>query len=369
MTQIRDLDGPRPARPDEREEVLRVVNEVHRLSKGRRPTVADDYPHVYGPANIRNVLVVRCEGRVVCSVGLWINETEMGLARLRVGGINCLATLPEYRRRGLGRALMQASHEHLRASGCHVGLLGTAITNWYRQLGWEGAGMKRTYLVDGGNLDLLPRLPDGVTMRRAGLEAIGDALRIREAERLGGRREPAAFGNIAMARGRPDVVLGEASGEPVAYLLARGREIVEWGGPAPVVAALLRAWYEATRRAEASTSDRDTDGMANEQPLAVPAPATGHGLMPLLDAIRIPFSAGGLRMMYVVNPVATLSAYGAAEIDVREDGERVVLKRDAETAALSRPHLAKLFFGPEQVSHFAEDVFPLPFWQWPLEYV
>ena len=50
--------------------------------------LADDYPHVYDPANIGNVLIVRDEGRVVCSVGVWINEVEMGPVRLRVGGIN-----------------------------------------------------------------------------------------------------------------------------------------------------------------------------------------------------------------------------------------------------------------------------------------
>jgi len=369
MTEARRLDGPRPARPEEREEVLRVVNEVHRVSKGRRPSVADDYPHVYGPANIVNALIVRDEGRVACSVGVRINEIEMGPVRLRVGGINCLATLPEYRRRGLGSVLMQASHEHLRALGCHVGLLGTRITSWYRRLGWEYAGMKRTYALDRGNIDLLPHLPADVTMRRADVEAVGSVLHIRQADHLGGRREPAMFEAIAKARGRPDVVLAEASSGPVAYLLARERDIVEWGGPATLVAALLRAWYEATHRSEASTSARAPDGMANEQALSVPAPATGHELMPLLDELRIPFSAGCLRMMHVVDPVAILRAYGVPEIDVREDGEQLVLKRGAETAALSRPQLAKLFFGPERVSHFAADAFPLPFWQWPIEQV
>lgn len=369
MTEASRFDGPRPARPEEREEVLDVVNQVHRVSKGRRPSVGDDYPHVYGPANIVNALVVRDEGRVACSVGVWINEIEMGSVRLRVGGINCLATLPEYRRRGLGNALMRASHEHLRASGCHVGLLGTAITNWYRGLGWERAGTKRIYTIDAGNVDLLPPLPSEVTMRRTDVETVGRVLNIREADHLGGRRDPAMFEAIGKARGRPDVVLAETSGRPVAYLLARQRDIMEWGGPAPLVAALLQAWYQTTHRSEASTSARDPDGMANEQALSVPTPATGHGLMPRLDELRIPFNAGCLRMMYLVDPAAILRAYGVPEVDVREDGEWFILKRGAETAALSRPQLAKLFFGPERVSPFAADVFPLPFWQWPLEQV
>ena len=55
--------------------------------------------------------------------------------------------------------------------------------------------------------------------------------------------------------------------------------------------------------------------------------------------------------------------------DVREEGERLVLRRGAETAVLSRARLAKLFFGPERVSDFAADLLPLPFWQWPIEFV
>ena len=45
------------------------------------------------------------------------------------------------------------------------------------------------------------------------------------------------------------------------------------------------------------------------------------------------------------------------------------LRKGQETATIDRSRLTKLFFGPERVSDFASDVFPLPLWQWPVERV
>ena len=57
------------------------------------------------------------------------------------------------------------------------------------------------------------------------------------------------------------------------------------------------------------------------------------------------------------------------DMAVAADGDRFTLTRGEESVTFGRNTLTKLFFGPERVSPFAADAFPLPFWQWPLEHV
>ena len=53
-----DLDGPRPARPDEIPAVLETVNDVLRIRKGRPPNIAQSYPQVYNATNAGNIAIV-----------------------------------------------------------------------------------------------------------------------------------------------------------------------------------------------------------------------------------------------------------------------------------------------------------------------
>ena len=156
VADIAGLEGPRPVRIGELDRTVERVDYVHRIRFGRPPSMAKDYPHVYGPDNAQNVLIIVDGEKVVCSTGLWCNEVQLGEVRLRVGGINSLSTLPEYRKRGLGTAVMEAAHDRMRELGCHVGLLRTSVPNWYRKLGWENGGSERKYFCDQGNLALLP---------------------------------------------------------------------------------------------------------------------------------------------------------------------------------------------------------------------
>jgi len=364
------LDGPRAARPDERGELLALLNDIHRAGKGLPPTIATDWPHIYDPDNLDNVIVVSDGDTIIASVGLWVNDVALGAARLRVGGINCLATRPEYRRRGLGAGVMQAAHARMVELGCHVGLLGTQIVEWYRRLGWERAGCARSYLFDRGNIGLLPDLPEGTELRVAGEDALPEVIRLRHADRLGGLRSKETFARIYRARGAPDVVLAERKSEAQACLLARKGSVIEWGGPVETVAALLRAWFERCDDPAASTSERDASFRVAHRPeMTLSAPAAGQALVEALDGLGIPFSAGYAGMMYIADPRGLLDAFGLEDIAVAAEEERFTLTRGKDSVTLDRRALAKLLFGPERVSPFAADVLPLPFWQWPLEHV
>ena len=377
------FDGPRSARPEEIKPIIDLVDTIHRTSRGNPPSIAADWPHVYNEANAQNVIIIKDGDRFICSTGVWINDVRLGDVKLRVGGINCVATVPDMRKHGLGKIIMDAAHQRIKDAGCHVGLLDTAIVNWYRRLGWEKSGCSISYRFTRTNIRLLPTLPPDTTMRAAGLpaevphsgtkagdEAIESLIEIREADKLGGIRTPEILRVLLQARGRPKIVLAERGGRPVAYLLAGHRSIWEWGGPANVVAGLIRAWFESCETPEVSTSLRNPDwSAAMPDEVSFTAPCWGHSLLSRLEQQRFPFSLGYLGMMIVLDPRGTLDAFGFGEIAVEQQGEQFVLSRSEEKCVVTQGQLATLFFGPERISDFAEDVFPLPFWQWGIEHV
>ena len=369
-----DLHGPRPARIDELDAVLKTVNYVHRILKGREPRIATECAHIYRPENIENIIIVADDRVVACTVGIWINEVALGDVTLRVGGINAMATLPDYRRRGLAEAVMRAAHEQMKRQGCVLGLLGTGIPNWYRKIGWELAGVSLLYRFDRGNIGLLPPLPGGVTMRVAddGEDVIDEIIRLRNGDRFGGLRDRATYQLIYRSRsaGSHRAVLAVSQEQAVAYILAREGYVSEWAGPEDVVTGLIRTWEERCADQTVSTSRRDEQhrGMTTDR-MDLSVPGRGHALVGRLDDLGIPCNRNYAGMMHLLDPRGVLDAFGLADVDVRERSGELTFTRGLESCTLPRTLATKLAFGPERPSDFAAGVFPLPFCQWGMEHV
>ena len=375
------FDGPRPARIEEREALIAMLNQVFRTSVGRAPTVATDWAHVFADDNLANIMVMSDGGKPVASTGVWASDVVMGDVPLRVGGINLVGTLPEYRRFGLGSQVMDAAHQTMRRLGCQVGLLNTGISNWYRRMGWEEAVPVRTYRLNRGNITTLPNLPAATILRtvqlggdaRRDAEVVAAIVALHNGQRMGAKRTVEHFRQLATARQVEQVVLAEDSGVPVAYLLLDGHAVVEWAGAAPVVAGMVRATFEALDDPTLSTSTRGQDGGSlSLRALTLRTPGFPHPLVDLLDAVRLPYHTNYLGMLYLVDAQAILDAYGLASVQLRAEGSEFVLRdslASGEGERFDQRQLTKLFFGPERISAFAADRFPLPFWQWDLEKV
>ena len=360
------LEGPRPARKDERDALLETVNYIFRISKDRPPSIATDYPHVYAPDNLSNISIIKSGEKIISSVAVWPCDILVGDARLRVGGINAVGTLPEFRKRGLGSRVMEAAHQRLRDLNCHVGLLSTGIHDWYRGLGWESAGTQRTYRLDRSNIGLLPSLATGIAMHAADQDAHEDILALHHAARLGARRTAHHFGQVLSTKKVSGGVVARKDARVVAYLLSSGHDIVEWGGPAEIVAGLVQAWFQRLDDPNASTSDRENDLLTGIALHAFGAPCP---LLSLLDTLRIPYALNHLGMMRIVDPQGILQAFGCTDITLSQHGETFDLKSGDQSDTRTRSELAKLYFGPERISNFADHILPFPFWQWGLERV
>ena len=369
-----NLDDPRPARPEDYDAMMASVDDVFRVSRGLPSSMADDYPHVYGPENLPNVMIVKDGPRVASSTGLWVNQIRLGSVTLTIGGINAVTTLPAYRRLGLGGKVMDRCAQRMKELGCHVGLLSTAITNWYRKLGWENAGTACFYQLNRSNVTLLPRLDASVRIHDAGKApdnaALESLVRLRHGDCLGGIRTTSLTGILQRAKKQPRVIFALQDDNPVAYLLVRDRAITEWAGEGHTVAGLIRGWYETCDDPRASTSARGQNNQVSFSDLMdIVAPARGHPIADLLRSIGLPCQTKYLGMLLIVDPKGILEAFGYRDISVRQQNDEYTLEHGGSRVTVTAGQLAKLLFGPERVCDFANEILPLPIWQWALERV
>ncbi len=374
-----NLEGPRRAGPDDLDGILVLANEVMRVGQGMKPTIATDYSFIYNRKNAENIMVVKDGDRCVSMAGMWLNTVEVGNARLRAGGINCVATLPGYRGYGLATKVMQAAIEHMAGFGCHLGRLTTNINDWYHRLGWEDASSLCTYRLNHSNVVLLPALPENVTVTHGtefNDETIAAIVRLRQADQLGGGRTEEVMRELLEANNDPNImgntgyVMASDEGTPVAYCLDSNHGVVEWGGPVDLVAGLMRACFGqriGERGGELQLGSKERVAASRE--IALIAPVVGHPFADFLQSLSLPCRTDYWGMLYIINPRGILDAFGLDDIAVTEAEGQFTLTRGDESVGVSRQELAKLLFGPESISNFGSDVLPLLFWEWPIEHV
>jgi hypothetical protein len=288
-----------------------------------------------------------------------------------VGGINCVLTDPEYRHHGLGMRVMNACHERMIELGCHLGLLGTRIPNWYRRLGWEYAGVSRTYELNRGNIEFLPELPAGLTAEGAGLEAVDEIVALREAFPLGGIRTSETFCALLTARKLSEFFVVRQNGQVAAYLLPSATHIYEWAGPPALVAGLIRAWFDRVDDRSVSTSTRREERIPlclERATLSAPAAAISP-LTYLLDGLHMPGSIDYIGMIRLLDPRGIFEAFGRHDVRVQMDEETITVARGRRSVTLNLCQAAKLVFGPEAIADGEIDLKPVPLCQWSLEHV
>jgi hypothetical protein len=290
---------------------------------------------------------------------------QLGTARLKVAGLNCVATLSEYRRRGLASHLMRGAVKRMLALRCHLGLVSAMIPNWYRRTGWELAGRMRTYQINRGNVGMLPKLPDKMYVEGATETTLEEAFGIYCQHNLGGIRTREIFRRLLNSRYVTEMLVARTADQGVAYLLAAGQRIIEWGGPAVFVAGLVRTWFGRLDEGGRAKGE----GPSTTDSIALVAPPEGHGLIDLFYQLCIPCSVNYARMMLPLDPGGILRAFNLHDILIRENTGAFTLTSRTQEVSLDRTALTKLLFGPERVTDFAVDRFPLPFWQWPLDCV
>ena len=102
--------------------------------------------------------------------------------------------------------------------------------------------------------------------------------------------------------------------------------------------------------------------------MTVQTPGDGSAVPALLLDLGIPSALTYLGMLLILDARGLFAALGIrAEIEQLRDGWR--LRHGGRTLDLGDGELVKLIFGPERRHDFAPDVFPVDFYQWPMDRV
>ena len=366
------FDGPRACQLYELAPLLDTANLVIRVlatppgQPTRLPTIGYDWAHVYNHENLDNVRLIMRDGRVVSSVGIFPGATRTPRGSISVGGINCFVTHPEYRRRGLGEAVLLDAHGKMRANGHHIGLLGTSIEGYYRRYGWESAGRRVEFVLDRGNIGLLPELR-GVQVTEDWRPHVEQLRKLHEQEPLVSPRSPELFA-LLVERKLDRVLVATERGRAVAYAGAHRAAVWEYGGEPEIVAALVRALFERLDDPEASASTY-APGEDPTFEMTVACPDASDGMPSLLLDRGIPRSLRYRGMILILDAPGLFQALDIRDVSLQrlEDGWR--LQRGQSILDVSERELVKLVFGPERFPGFAPDIFPVDFYQWPLDKV
>jgi hypothetical protein len=374
-------DGPRACGPYELAPALDMINLVFRTqpdgSAPRAPSMGWDYSHIYNAANLSNVRIVCHQGRPVSSVGIYPTSVRTPHGTIGVGGINAVGTHPDHRRRGLNTLAMEDAHTTMRAAGLHIGLLATGISNYYRKLGWERAGLQRTFTFDRRSVTYL--------QEAAGVPAlevtdnwqshVAELCALNNARDLGAVRDPARFELLALRKAR-QIFVGRRGGRVVAYAAVSGAVVREYGGEAPDVAGLLHQIFPSIETLPKHSTDR-TGGQGGQYELTVLTPATGGrppglsglpGLPELLLTLGVPASTGYLGMIKILDAPGLFGALGI-EAEVEQRGAVWRLRTSGLDLELTDLNLVKLVFGPERRPELSPAGFPIEFFQWPMDRV
>lgn len=363
------FDGPRACGPFELAPTLDLINLVFRTQRAAggpaAPSMGWDYSHIYHPDNLHNVRVVLHGGRPVASIAVYDTAVRTALGTLSLGGINAVATHPDFRRLGLATLTLEDCHRRMLQSGDQVGLLSTGITNWYRKLGWERAGRQRSFTFDRRNVDALPA-PSGFDVTED-WEAHLDALcALHNAAPLGATRTADRFA-LLVRRKMPRLFVALRAGRPVAYVATAGSAVREYGGETADVAALLRHAFGAVEHLPARSTER-SGAQQGQFEMQVQTPDGAAGLPGLLLGLGVPTALTYLGMLAVLDPPALFAALNVdAAVERRGDVWR--LRLDGRVHDLSPGELVKLVFGPERRPDVDPDRFPIDFYQWPADRV
>lgn len=94
-----------------------LVNQIFCVALGKPPTMGQQFPQLFSPANAANLFLYADQGRPVAHAGLWMGTLHLPGVRLPVAALGSVCTLPPYRGQGLAGRLVAMAWERCREAG------------------------------------------------------------------------------------------------------------------------------------------------------------------------------------------------------------------------------------------------------------
>ncbi len=163
------------------------VASVQRLNQVFLP---EHYPIYFFHENHRRFpkafLVAEIKGSIVGYVMCRVEKAFLWRKTLNMGHVLSVAVDRNYRRRGIGRALMIEAEKNLRSEyGCNLIYLEVRVSNepainLYKKLGYRKLGVIPRYYHDGEDAYLMFKIVSPDTTERDVMESLGGRVRERE---------------------------------------------------------------------------------------------------------------------------------------------------------------------------------------------
>lgn len=143
-TSRRTVEGPRPARLDEREALRGLVNSVFR--SGGRGDMFGQFPVLYADENLENCRVILVDGQPVSHVGCIVRDVVLGGPVASVACLGSICTREDCRGRGFSSTLLDGCERTLRDRGVDLVLI-SGDRGLYLRRGARTVGRELRYEV------------------------------------------------------------------------------------------------------------------------------------------------------------------------------------------------------------------------------
>jgi predicted N-acetyltransferase YhbS len=222
-------------------ELIGVMNRSFAFDLSQRPGFEQLYPDLYQPTESSAAChrILRADGQIVSSVGVYPIEVQVGDVRLSVAGVGAVCTTPEVRGKGYMSKLLNEVNEDMARDGYALSWLSGDRAR-YARFGWERAGSasRVEFLIKPGN----EQAPGwDITRFTPGTSDPAEVLRSRQQV---GSRGLCPDNVLTKKFSRANTEVWEArSGKKHAFCALNlwDKQVMEWGGDVSGVKALLEA--------------------------------------------------------------------------------------------------------------------------------
>lgn len=132
------MPSSRPVQPADLNQLVGLLDSIFRHDPGTSDqTVLTDFPLFFNECNLPNCRLIEENGCLVSHAGIWPRTLVIDGTNFKTAMVVLVATSPSHRLLGLAASLMRDLQQQIIDQHYDLGILWTAVPDFYRRLGWQ----------------------------------------------------------------------------------------------------------------------------------------------------------------------------------------------------------------------------------------